>query len=61
MGAILEPKLTSQDCKQAQTLLTQLQTCCTFVMYDQVIMPKSSTYNDPKEIAYDIHEYVRNN
>ena len=24
-------------------------------------MPKTSTHNDPKEIAKDIHEYARNN
>ena len=59
IGTILDPKLTSQDRKQAQTPddppLGLLQTTC----YDKVIMPERETSNDLNESARVIHEYTR--
>ena len=61
MGTIIEPKLTSQDRKQAQTPVDTIVGLLHVHQYDKVIMPKPSTYNDPNEIAQDIPDYARNN
>ena len=60
IGTILDPKLMSQDRKQAQTPIDPTTGLSHNQQYGKVIMPNESTLNDSNEITLNIHEYVAN-
>ena len=57
---MLDPKLTSQDRKQAQTPVDPTTGLLRHPHYDKVIMPKQLAINDLNESALVIHEYACN-
>ena len=58
---ILDPKLTTEDCKQAQTPVDPTTGLLHNYQHGKVIMPKiKSTFYDPNEITLNNHEYIPN-
>ena len=60
IGTILDPKLSTQDRKQAQTPVDPTMGLLHNQQYGKVIMPNESTLNDLNEITLNIHEYIPN-